>query len=157
MRRFLTLAVVLTGTLAAPMSLVAQDAAASLREDVGVRGDVVVLAPIGAPSLFPVSGHGHSQPLALAPLAPSLGLLGESQGGALALQQRRSRRWEGALTGAVAFGVATHLFLYSGDSTSLCNRDRNQDAIRVRECNAITAGSAVVGAGVGYLVGSRIR
>jgi hypothetical protein len=74
-----------------------------------------------------------------------------------AQQQPRSRRWEGAVIGGVVFAAAAHLFLYSGDSTSLCNRERNQDAIRRNECNAIIAGSALVGAGAGYLVGSRIR
>jgi hypothetical protein len=89
------------------------------------------------------------------PLRPST--VSNSPASMVLLQDHRNRRWEGAVIGLATFGLATHLFLYSGDSTSLCNRDRNQDAIRARECNAITAGSALVGAGAGYLIGSRIR
>jgi hypothetical protein len=73
------------------------------------------------------------------------------------LQERRSRRWEGAAVGALLFAAGARLFLYSGDSTSLCNRERNQDAIGRTECSALVAGSAVVGAGTGYILGSRIR
>jgi hypothetical protein len=75
----------------------------------------------------------------------------------VAMQAGRSRWIEGAVAGAVIGGGATWLIVNSGDSTALCDRDRNQDAIGASECAAIVAAGAVVGAGIGALIGSRIR
>lgn len=87
-----------------------------------------------------------AQPWSASPAAP-----------AEAFRQQRSYTVAGAVAGAVIGAGATALFVYSGDSTSLCDRDRNQDAIGPRECAAIIAGGGLVGAGIGALIGSRIR
>lgn len=63
----------------------------------------------------------------------------------------------GAAAGFVVGAGATYLLLNSGGSRSLCNRDRNQDAIGRTECLGLTAAGGVVGAGIGALIGSRIR
>jgi hypothetical protein len=76
---------------------------------------------------------------------------------ALDAQETRSRWVEGAVAGFVVGSAATWVWLHTGGSTSLCDRDRNQDAIRPGECLAIAAGGGVVGALIGGFVGSRIR
>lgn len=63
----------------------------------------------------------------------------------------------GAAIGFVVGAGATYLLLNSGGSTSLCDRDRNQDAIGRTECLGLTAAGGVVGAGIGALIGRRIR
>jgi hypothetical protein len=72
-------------------------------------------------------------------------------------QEPRTRRWEGAAIGFVAGAVATYFLLHSGGSTSLCDRDANQDAIRARECAGLTALGGVAGGAAGYVIGGRIR
>lgn len=76
--------------------------------------------------------------------------------------QRRARmiarrHATGAIVGAVVGGVATYAILHSGGSTAPCNRSENQDAIGSGECLGITAAGAVVGGGVGYLIGGLFR
>lgn len=62
----------------------------------------------------------------------------------------------GALVGlALGAGLGTAL-LHGGGSTSLCDRSQNQDALAPSECLGLTAGAAVVGAGLGALVGAMI-
>jgi hypothetical protein len=78
-------------------------------------------------------------------------------GEALWQDGRRSFKWEGLLIGAVGGAILTHVFTHQGGSTSLCDRDRNQDAIRANECAAITAAGGVVFGGIGFAIGSRIR
>jgi hypothetical protein len=68
-----------------------------------------------------------------------------------------SYRVIGAAAGFVIGGGLTWIVIHQGDSTSLCDRSANQDAIRANECLAIAAGGAVVGAALGYFIGSRIR
>ncbi|CAN5896636.1 hypothetical protein BH23GEM9_BH23GEM9_34460 [soil metagenome] len=67
----------------------------------------------------------------------------------------RSRWIEGAAAGFVIGAGVTWLVIHQGESTSLCDRDANQDAIGRNECLGITAAGGVVGAGIGALIGSR--
>ena len=59
----------------------------------------------------------------------------------------------GFIVGAAVTVVVTH----SGGSTAPCNRSANQDALRSGECVALALVGGVVGAGLGALIGSRIR
>ena len=70
---------------------------------------------------------------------------------------RRTRALEGALIGFTIGATATILLTRSGGSTSLCNRSENQDAMNARECLGLAVAGGLVGAGVGALIGSRIR
>jgi len=69
----------------------------------------------------------------------------------------RSYRFLGAGVGLVVGTTATILIANSGGSTSLCDRSANQDALSSKECLGIYALGGVVGAGLGYLVGSLIH
>jgi len=69
----------------------------------------------------------------------------------------RSYRFLGAGVGLVVGATATILIANSGGSTSLCDRSANQDAMSSSECLGIYALGGVVGAGLGYLVGSLIH
>lgn len=84
------------------------------------------------------------------PVVAPAGLFAEQQGS-------RTRRWEGAAVGFAVGAVATWVFLHQGGSTSLCDRDRNQDAIRANECAGIAVAGGAVGAAIGYFIGGRIR
>jgi hypothetical protein len=70
---------------------------------------------------------------------------------------RRSRWLPGAALGFAAGAVVTHLALRGGGSTAPCNRGANQDAMSAGECLGLAALGGVAGAGLGALVGSRIR
>jgi len=70
---------------------------------------------------------------------------------------RRSYWLVGAGAGLLVGGGVTYAVLHTGGSTALCDRSANQDAIGSGECLALTAGGALVGAGLGALVGSLIR
>lgn len=63
----------------------------------------------------------------------------------------------GAGIGFVVGAGVTYLLLHSGGSTSLCDRNANQDAIRPAECLGLTIAGGAVGAGIGALIGRRIR
>jgi len=66
-------------------------------------------------------------------------------------------RWQaGAVSGAVVGAGATALVLWSGDSTSLCNRDSNQDAMDSTYCRGLVAAGGILGAGIGAYLGSWI-
>ncbi|TVP47814.1 MAG: hypothetical protein EA350_04240 [Gemmatimonadales bacterium] len=62
----------------------------------------------------------------------------------------------GAVSGAAVGAGATAVVLWSGDSTSLCNRDRNQDAIDSSYCVGLVVAGGVLGSGIGAWLGSRI-
>jgi hypothetical protein len=68
---------------------------------------------------------------------------------------RRSRTLIGAAAGFIIGAGATYLILQQGGSTSLCDRERNQDAIDASYCAGLYALGGVVGAGAGALIGSR--
>ena len=70
---------------------------------------------------------------------------------------RHTRALEGALIGLTIGATATILLTRSGGSTSLCNSSENQDALNSRECLGLAVAGGLVGAGVGALIGSRIR
>lgn len=63
----------------------------------------------------------------------------------------------GAGIGFVAGGTATWLVLNHGDSTAPCDRDANQDALSSGECLGLVAAGALVGAGIGAIVGRLFR
>jgi hypothetical protein len=63
----------------------------------------------------------------------------------------------GAGVGFVVGAGVTYLLLHSGGSTSLCDRNANQDAIRPAECIGLTIAGGAVGAGIGALIGRRFR
>jgi hypothetical protein len=88
-----------------------------------------------------------------APVAPDRKVEAAGEGP----REGRTRRVEGALLGLALGGGLTRVALWSGGSTSLCDRDRNQDAIRSRECVGLVVLGGAVGAGVGALVGGRVR
>lgn len=67
-------------------------------------------------------------------------------------------RWlAGAGVGFLVGAGVTTVILNSGGSTSLCDRSANQDAISSGECLGLTALGGLAGAGLGALIGSRIR
>ncbi len=70
---------------------------------------------------------------------------------------RRTRALEGALVGFALGATATIIVTHSGGSTSLCDRGANQDAISASECLGLAAAGGLAGAGVGVLIGRRIR
>jgi hypothetical protein len=69
----------------------------------------------------------------------------------------RSYWLAGAVVGFVVGAGATHLVLRTGGSRSFCDRDSNQDALRASDCAWLAAGGGVIGAGIGALIGGRIR
>jgi hypothetical protein len=81
-----------------------------------------------------------------------------TQGGSapVAVAQSRQHTLVGAGVGLLVGAAATYAVLYSGGSTSLCNRSANQDAMNVRECTALLAAGGVLGAGIGAIVGRRL-
>jgi len=76
----------------------------------------------------------------------------------LGAQSAGGSHWRrGAVAGLVIGTVVTMFVLWQGDSTALCDQGSNQDAMRPRDCAAFVALGGAVGAGLGALVGSRIR
>lgn len=74
-----------------------------------------------------------------------------------ALHRRRTRAREGAVVGFIVGATVTIVVTRSGGSTAPCNRSANQDALSSGECVALAVAGGVVGAGLGALMGSRIR
>jgi hypothetical protein len=70
---------------------------------------------------------------------------------------QRTRALEGALVGFVVGATVITIVTRSGGSNSLCDRSRNQDALSSGECLGLAAAGGLAGAGLGALVGSRIR
>ena len=70
---------------------------------------------------------------------------------------RRTRAVEGAIIGFVVGTTAAVVVTRSGGSTAPCNRSANQDALTSGECLALAAAGGFAGAGLGALIGSRIR
>ena len=72
-------------------------------------------------------------------------------------QGERSHKLLGGVIGFVAGAGMAYWIVNSGGSTSLCDRDANQDAIGSGECvGAVFLGGAV-GWGLGYIIGGRIH
>jgi X-Pro dipeptidyl-peptidase len=70
----------------------------------------------------------------------------------------RTRVREGAIIGLVVGAGAAILVLSSGGgSGSLCDKDKDDDAMGMTACAGIVAGAGLTGAGLGALIGSRIR
>jgi hypothetical protein len=69
----------------------------------------------------------------------------------------RSRWQTGAAVGLLIGGGATYFVTHSGGSTAPCDRDQNQDAMSGTECLGLVALGGAVGAGLGALIGGRIR
>jgi hypothetical protein len=70
---------------------------------------------------------------------------------------RRSHWLAGAGVGFLVGAGAAVAVLYSGGSTSLCNQSANQDAMSSGECIGLTALGGLAGAGLGAVIGSRLR
>lgn len=70
---------------------------------------------------------------------------------------RRSHWLAGAGVGFLVGAGAAFAVLYSGGSTSLCNQSANQDAMSSGECIGLTALGGLAGAGLGAVIGSRLR
>jgi len=70
---------------------------------------------------------------------------------------RRSHSLAGAGVGFLVGVGAAFAVLYSGGSTSLCNQSANQDAMSSGECIGLTALGGLAGAGLGAVIGSRLR
>jgi hypothetical protein len=71
--------------------------------------------------------------------------------------QRQTRAREGAIVGFIVGATATVIVTHSGGSTAPCNRSANQDALSSGECIGLAVAGGLVGAGLGALIGSRIR
>jgi len=69
----------------------------------------------------------------------------------------RTRALEGAVVGFAVGAAATIILTRSGGSTSWCDRSDSQDAMNSRECLGLAVAGGLAGAGVGALIGSRIR
>ncbi|HEX9226357.1 MAG TPA: hypothetical protein VF885_06825 [Arthrobacter sp.] len=69
----------------------------------------------------------------------------------------RSHRLVGAGVGFLAGGGVALAVLYTGGSTSLCDRSANQDAIGSAECLGLTVLGGLAGAGLGAIVGGLFR
>ncbi len=70
---------------------------------------------------------------------------------------RRTRALEGALVGFGLGATAAFILTHSGGSTSRCDRAANQDAMSAGGCLGLAAAGGLAGAGVGVLIGRRIR
>lgn len=70
---------------------------------------------------------------------------------------RRTRAREGAVVGFIVGATVTVIVTRSGGSTAPCNRSANQDALSSGECLGLAVAGGVVGAGLGALIGRRIR
>jgi len=76
----------------------------------------------------------------------------------LEIRERGSWWPAGGAAGFLAGGAAAYALLHTGGSTSPCDQDANQDAMRTGECIGVAAlVGGVPGFGLGALVGSRIR
>jgi hypothetical protein len=71
--------------------------------------------------------------------------------------QRQTRAREGAIVGFIVGAAATVVVTHSGGSTAPCDRSANQDALSSGECIGLAVAGGLVGAGLGALIGSRIR
>jgi hypothetical protein len=100
-----------------------------------VSGDTIALAAAGSTTSYSLD---------------SLRRLEVSQG-------HRSHALAGAGVGFLAGAGAALAVLYSGGSTSLCDRSANQDAIGSGECLGLTALGGLAGAGLGAVIGGRLR
>jgi len=69
----------------------------------------------------------------------------------------RTRALEGAIIGFVVGAATTAIVTHSGGSTAPCDQSANQDALSSGECFGLAAAGGLVGAGLGALIGSRIR
>jgi len=98
-------------------------------------------APIGL-GLTSTAPLVHTQPRIAAPQAAT---------------SRRTRALEGAIIGFVVGATVTVVLTRSGGSTAPCNRSANQDALSSGECLALAAAGGFLGAGLGALIGSRVR
>jgi hypothetical protein len=104
---------------------------------------LVVLNCVASPSLY-----AQVVPMGLRPRA----VVSEH-----AVQPRRSRAREGAVVGFIVGATVTVVVTRSGGSTAPCNRSANQDALSSGECLGLAVAGGVVGAGLGALIGSRMR
>jgi len=69
----------------------------------------------------------------------------------------RSRTRQGAVIGFVVGAGSTFLLFHTSGSTDPCDASANQDAIGSAGCLGIYALGGLAGAGLGALIGSRIR
>ena len=65
----------------------------------------------------------------------------------------RSYRLQGAMAGFPIGAFVTYLVVYSGGSTSLCDRSANQDATSRGACVGLIALGGAAGAGLGAVIG----
>lgn len=68
-----------------------------------------------------------------------------------------SHRLTGTLAGLLIGAAATYVILNRGGSTSLCDREANQDAVNGRECALLYAAGGVAGGALGAWIGGRMR
>jgi len=74
-----------------------------------------------------------------------------------AMTKGRTRALEGAIIGFVVGAATTAIVTHAGGSTAPCDQSANQDAMSSGECLGLAAAGGLVGAGLGALIGSRIR
>lgn len=72
-------------------------------------------------------------------------------------QGERSHKLLGGVIGFVAGAGIAYLIVHSGGSTSLCDRDANQDAIGSGECVGVVFLGGALGWGIGYIIGGRVH
>jgi len=118
-----------------------------------ILGTILMLALSGAPM-----AHAQRVPLLPDPsprVAP-VALL-SSVATAQAAPKGRTRALEGAIIGFVVGAATTAIVTHAGGSTAPCDQSANQDALSSGECLGLAAAGGLVGAGLGALIGSRIR
>lgn len=119
-----------------------------------IPATTLILACLAGPPMAHAqhAPQGPGQPLRAVPVAlpPTLAPPATVSG-------RRSRALEGAVVGFVVGATVTIMLTRSGGSTSLCNGSENQDALNSRECLGLAVAGGLAGAGLGALIGSRIR
>jgi len=118
-----------------------------------ILGTVLVLASSGVPM-------AHAQRVSLwpdpTPRAAPVALLSTFATGQAA-SKGRTRALEGAIIGFVVGAATTAIVTHAGGSTAPCDQSANQDALSSGECIGLAAAGGLLGAGLGALIGSRIR
>jgi len=145
-------------------SLPAQEQATPLRPGTRVRVTIPCeaaprpAAPPGA--LCPVTGqlvNARADSLRIARDGATTGYSWSAVRRLEVSRGHRGHRLAGAAAGLLVGGGVSYLVLHSGGSTSLCDRSANQDAMSASECLGLTAAGALVGAGLGAILGGVIR
>lgn len=114
---------------------------------------ILLLACLGGTSM----AHAQHLPDQPAPPAGAVSLALHPFTPSATTSAGRTRALEGAIIGFVVGAASTIILTRSGGSTAPCDSSANQDALSTGECVGLAVGGGLVGAGVGALIGSRVR